>query len=57
MNLTPWRVNQPATAGRVRLSLQRIFGQVRVRDWWNPKSRKFKPPELLDFEPLSIKAA
>jgi len=56
MNLTPWRISQPVTAGRVRLCLQRIFRQVRVRDWWNPKSRKFKPPELLDFEPLSINA-
>ena len=57
LNLTPWRINQPVTAGRVRLGLQRIFRQVSVRDWWNSKSRKFKPPELLDFEPFSAKAA
>ena len=57
LNLTPWRIKQPVTAGRIRLGLQRIFRQVSVRDWWNSKSRKFKPPELLDFEPLRDKAA
>lgn len=46
--LTPWRQKQPVTAGRVRMSLQSIFGNVRVRDWWNPKCRKFEPPELQD---------
>lgn len=44
-NLTPWRRNQPLTAGRVRLGLQRLFAQVNVRAWWDPKSRKFRPPE------------
>lgn len=43
-NLTPWRLHQPLTAGRVRLGLQRIFAQVNVRAWWDPKSRKFRPP-------------
>lgn len=42
--LTPWRVNQPLTAGRVRLGLQRLFAQVNVRAWWDPKGRKFQPP-------------
>jgi hypothetical protein len=50
IHLTPWRMKQPITAGRVRLGLQRILRQVAVRDWWNSKSRKFKPPELADFE-------
>ena len=57
MNFTPWRTNQPATAGRVRYNLQRIFRHVSVRDWWIPKLRKFKPPDLLNFEPLSVKTA
>lgn len=43
--LTPWRQNKHITAGQVRLGLQRILGHVRVRDWWNSKSRKFEPPD------------
>jgi hypothetical protein len=42
--LTPWRHARPVTAGRIRLGLQRIFCHVRIRDWWNPKFRKFQPP-------------
>lgn len=47
---TPWRKNNPVTAGRIRAGLIRIFGHFRVRSWWNPKSRKFEPPNepLLD---------
>jgi hypothetical protein len=41
---TPWRSKHPMTAGRIRLGLHRILWQVRIRDWWNPKSRKFGPP-------------
>ena len=44
MHLTPWRKTNQATAGRVRLGLQMILGNVRVRDWWNPTCRKFQPP-------------
>ena len=43
--LTPWRQNKCVTAGQVRLGLKRILGHVRVREWWNPKSRKFEPPD------------
>lgn len=46
-NFAPWRAKQPITAGRVRLGLQIILKHFRVRDWWNPKSRKFKPPEAV----------
>jgi hypothetical protein len=42
--LTPWRSNKSITAGQVRLWLKMILGHVRIRDWWNPKSRKFEPP-------------
>uniref|UniRef100_UPI0026A48A2C transposase n=1 Tax=Oleiphilus messinensis TaxID=141451 RepID=UPI0026A48A2C len=34
----------PITAGLVRLKLQRNLQQVAVRDWWDVKSRIFKPP-------------
>jgi hypothetical protein len=44
---TPWRPMQPITAGRIRLGLHRILWQVSIRDWWNPKSRIFKPPDML----------
>ncbi len=44
MHLTPWRKKNQITAGRVRLGLQNILGNVRIRAWWNPKYRKFQPP-------------
>ena len=44
IQLTPWRKKNQVTAGRVRLGLQMILGNVRVRDWWNPTCRKFQPP-------------
>ena len=44
MQLTPWRQDRPVTAGRVRLALQRLVGQVNLRAWWDPKSRTFQPP-------------
>ena len=44
LKLTPWRKKNQITAGRVRLGLQMILGNVRVRDWWNPTCRKFQPP-------------
>lgn len=33
MGLTPWRKESQVTAGRVRLVLQNILGNVRVREW------------------------
>ena len=47
-HLTPWRQNRPVTAGLVRLALQRILGQVNLRAWWDPKSRKFQPPAVAE---------
>jgi hypothetical protein len=50
---TPWQRNKPITAGRVRLGLQKVFSHVRIRDWWDVKSRKFQPPDsdiLRQFE-------
>ncbi len=51
LNATPWRRKQPVTAGRIRVGLQMIFGNVRVRNWWNPKCRKFEPPMKPENEP------
>jgi hypothetical protein len=48
MHLTPWRKSNPLTAGRVRLGLQMILGNVQVRRWWNPTCRKFQPPTWTD---------
>lgn len=44
MQLTPWRNANQVTAGRVRLGLQMILGNVRIRTWWNQKYRIFRPP-------------
>ncbi len=33
LDVTPWRQNNPVTAGRIRLGLQMLFGNVRVRSW------------------------
>ena len=48
MHITPWRKKTQVTAGRVRLGLQMILGNVRVREWWNAKYRIFKPPNRHD---------
>lgn len=47
-NFAPWRAKQPVTAGRVRLGLKIILEHFRIRAWWNPKSRIFKPPETTE---------
>jgi len=44
IDLTPWRRKNPVTAGRVRLGLRNILCNVRIRDWWDPTCRKFRPP-------------
>src|SRR5512144_1419845 len=46
--LAPWRQGRPVTAGLVRLALQRLLGQVNLRAWWDPKSRKFQPPAVAE---------
>lgn len=40
-SLSPWRRNQPTTAGRVRQGLQKILGHVNICALWHPKSGKF----------------
>lgn len=49
-NFAPWRAGQPVTGGRVRLGLKIILSHFRIRDWWNPKSQKFRPPETEKYE-------
>jgi len=51
LGLTPWRKKNEVTAGLVRLGLQLIFGNVRVRAWWHPKLRKFQPLQQVELTP------
>ncbi|WP_163336164.1 hypothetical protein [Desulfopila sp. IMCC35008] len=44
LDVAPWRRKRSVTEGRIQLGLQMIFSNVRVREWWNPKYRKFEPP-------------
>jgi hypothetical protein len=44
VQLTPWRKQNYVTAGLLRLSLLKSLSHLRVRDWWDAKSRKFEPP-------------
>jgi hypothetical protein len=53
--LTPWRKEKQFTAGRVRMGLQVILSNVRVRDWWNPTYRIFKPPGQDQTQSMSTK--
>ena len=62
LQLTPWRKKAPVTAGQVRLGLRLIFSHVRVRDWWDPRCRKFehgsppaKPSETVPSEKMAWK--
>jgi len=42
---SPWRRENPRTAGQIRKGLVYLFRHVRVREWWNPTCKKFKPPD------------
>ena len=41
---SPWRRENPVTAGQIRKGLQLNFRHVNVRAWWNRKCKKFEPP-------------
>ena len=41
---SPWRKDNPTTAGQIRKGLLLIFHHVPVRQWWNRKCRQFEPP-------------
>ena len=42
---SPWRKAGIKTAGNIRKGLVKLFMHVRVRDWWDPKCKKFTPPD------------
>lgn len=41
---SPWRKQNPKTAGQIRKGLAGILRHVAVRQWWNAKCKKFMPP-------------
>ena len=41
---SPWRRDNPVTAGQIRKGLLMNFRHVNVRTWWNRKCKKFEPP-------------
>lgn len=42
---SPWRKNNPKTAGQIRKGLANILRHVAIRPWWNAKCKKFMPPD------------
>ncbi|MBK8972827.1 MAG: transposase [Hahellaceae bacterium] len=42
---SPWRKGTPRTAGQIRKGLVVILRHVRVRDFWDSKCKKFRPPD------------
>jgi hypothetical protein len=48
----PWRHTAQPTAGLIRLGLSRIFRRLRIREGWDPKSRKFSLPKPLHYDAL-----
>ena len=42
---SPWRRDNPVTAGQIRKGLLMNFRHVNVRRWWNSKCKKFEPPD------------
>ena len=41
---SPWRRENPTTAGQIRKGLLMNFRHVNVRAWWDGKCKKFEPP-------------
>ena len=59
-SLTPWRMDQPLTVGRIRQGLQRFFDYGNIRALWDSGSGKFGPKKWpMDNEspPCQDKAA
>lgn len=57
---SPWRQKSSVTAGQIRKGLTTIFRHVAVRQWWDGKCKKFRPPkrvEMADFDFQQEKAA
>jgi len=56
---SPWRKQNIRTAGQIRKGLAGILRHVAVRQWWNAKCKKFRPPNWnknSEREPRSAKA-
>ena len=49
LKYAPWRVQNPTTAGRIRLGLIKHFRYVNVRSWWNQKRKKFEAPGAQNY--------
>ncbi|WP_425356687.1 IS701 family transposase [methane-oxidizing endosymbiont of Gigantopelta aegis] len=47
---SPWRKDNPVTAGQIRRGVVMIFRHVPVRQWWNRKCKKFEPPDGWETE-------
>jgi len=45
---SPWRKENPQTAGQIRKGLVGIFRHVAVRQWWDRKCKKFEPPDWVE---------
>lgn len=41
---SPWRLDNPITAGQIRKGLVTLFRHVPVREWWDHKCKIFEPP-------------
>ncbi|MDR4514405.1 MAG: hypothetical protein R3E38_06900 [Nitrosomonas sp.] len=41
---SPWRKQNIRTAGQIRKGLACILRHVAIRQWWNAKCKKFRPP-------------
>lgn len=44
---SPWRAGSPVTAGQIRKGLLKNLMNVRVREWWDRKCKKFEPPDTV----------
>ena len=56
---SPWRKQNIRTAGQIRKGLAGILRHVAIRQWWNAKCKKFRPPHWdknSEPEPRSAKA-
>lgn len=42
---TPWRKENPKTAGQIRRGLTLLFRHVAIRRWWDATCKKFRPPD------------
>ncbi|GJL73825.1 MAG: hypothetical protein NMNS01_30240 [Nitrosomonas sp.] len=51
---SPWRKQNPKTAGQISKGLTGILRHDAVRQWWNAKCKKFMPPNGIIIEILNM---